>query len=109
MLDLSSRRRAERPWHPGYADDFRLAYSRNLTERLTLDANVRDSGREDLLSDLCSYEYRYGAALLAFSWKLDESWTAGLVGTYTRQEYQISHSDADGRRVGLSLAWRPLQ
>ena len=86
-----------------------FSYSRLLAERLTLDANARLSVREDTQADLRRYQYRYGFSQLALSWKLDESWTASLAGSYTRQEYELSHSEADGRRVGLSLAWRPLQ
>jgi hypothetical protein len=92
-----------------HANTLKMAYSHHLTERLTLDANARLILREDTQADLRRYEYRYGAALLALSWKLDENWTAGLAGNYRRQEYEFSHSDADGSRVGVSLAWRPLQ
>lgn len=92
-----------------HANDLRFAYSRTLTERLTLDATTRVSLREDTQADLRRYQYRYGAALLGLSWKLDESWTLGFAGSYSRQEYELSRSDADGRRVGFSLSWRPLQ
>lgn len=92
-----------------HANDLRLGYSQRLTERLKLDATARVSLREDTQADLRRYEYRYGFAALALSWKLDESWTAGLAGSYTRQEYELFHSNADGRRVGFSLSWRPLQ
>jgi hypothetical protein len=92
-----------------HADDLRIGYSFKLTERLTLDANARASLRQDTAVDLRHYEYRYGAAMLALSWKLDESWTLGVAGNYVRQEYDLFHSDADGQRVGLSLAWRPQQ
>jgi hypothetical protein len=92
-----------------HADDLRLAYAFKLTERLTLDASARASLREDTEVDLRRYEYRYGAAALALSWKLDESWTAGVSGSYVRQEYELFHSDADGNRVGFNVAWRPRQ
>ena len=92
-----------------HADDLRLGYSRNLTERLTLDTSARFSLREDTEVDLRRYQYRYGAATVALSWKLDESWTLGVGGSYVRQEYEFSHDDADGHRLGVSLAWRPQQ
>jgi len=92
-----------------HADDLRLAYSFKLTERLTLDASARASLREDTQVDLRRYEYRYGAALLALSWNLDEAWTVGVAGSYVRQEYEFFHSDADGHRVGFNVAWRPRQ
>jgi hypothetical protein len=90
-----------------HADDLRLAYAFKLTEQLTLDAIARASLREDTEVDLRRYQYRYGAAVLGLSWKLDESWTLGFSGSYVRQEYELYHSGADGRRLGLSLAWRP--
>lgn len=92
-----------------HANSFNFSYSHLLAERLTLDANARVNVREDTQADLRRYQYRYGFAQVALSWKLDESWTASLAGSYTRQEYELSHSDADGRRVGFSLSWRPLQ
>jgi hypothetical protein len=91
------------------ADDLKVAYSRDLTERLTFDTTARVSRREDLLFGFLSNEYRYGAATMALSWKLDESWTLAFAGGYGRQEHELTNARADGRRVGLSLAWRPLQ
>jgi hypothetical protein len=91
------------------ADDLRLAYSRDLTERLKLDTSVRASLREDVLFDLRSNEYRYGAATLALWWRLDQNWTAGLTGIYSHQEYELAIGGAEGRRIGFSLAWMPLQ
>jgi hypothetical protein len=41
--------------------------------------------------------------------KINDSWTLAFAGAYSRQEYELSTDYADGRRVGLSLAWRPLQ
>jgi len=110
-LDLSLSRDVE-PSGRGIlvnADDLRLGYTRELGERLTLDTSARVSRREDFRFDLRSNEYRYAAATLALSWKLDESWTLGFAGVYARQEYQLSAAAADGRRVGFSLAWRPLK
>ncbi len=92
-----------------HAEDLRLGYSLRLTERMALNANVRATLREDTKVDLRRYDYRYGAAALALSWKLDESWTLGFAGIYVRQEYEMSHGDADGRRLGMSLAWQPRQ
>lgn len=92
-----------------HADDLRLAYSLNLTERLSMNASARASRREETDVALRQYEYRYGSAQLAMAFKLDESWTVGLAGTYARQEYESYYSNADGSRIGLSLAWRPPQ
>ena len=92
-----------------HAEDLRLAYTYKLTERLTLDASARASLREDTSVDLRRYDYAYGAAMMALSWKFQESWTLGIAGTYVRQEYELRHDDADARRVGLTLAWRPPQ
>jgi hypothetical protein len=90
-----------------HAEDLRLAYSFRLTERLMLDTSARASVREDTEADLRRYDYRFGVVSLALSWKLDESWTLGVAGSYVRQEYEVRHDDADGHRVGLRLAWRP--
>ncbi len=92
-----------------HAENLRLAYSFKLTEALTLAANVRASLREDTEVDLRQYDYRYGSALLALTWALDESWTLGVAGSYVRQEYELFHSDADGSRLALNVAWRPPQ
>jgi hypothetical protein len=91
------------------ADELRLAYSRDLTERLKLSTSLRASRREDLQFDLRSNEYRYGAATLALSWKIDQNWTAGLAGVYSHQDYELAAVGAEGRRIGFSLAWRPTQ
>jgi hypothetical protein len=91
------------------ADDLRLAFSRNLSERLELDASVRASRREDLQFDLRRNEYRYGAASLGLSWKLDDSWTLGFAGVYAHQDYELAQEGADGHRYGFNLSWRPLQ
>jgi hypothetical protein len=91
------------------ADDLRLAYSRELGERLTLDTSARVSRREDLQFALRSSEYRYAAATLALSWKLDDAWTLGLAGLYARQEFKLTDTSSDGRRFGFTLAWRPWQ
>ncbi|MES1262714.1 MAG: hypothetical protein ABUL69_00035, partial [Peristeroidobacter soli] len=74
---------------------------------LTLDSSARATFREDTAVDLRRYSYRYGAAQLAFGWRCDENWTMSLAGGYVRQEYELRHGDADGRRIGLSIAWRP--
>jgi hypothetical protein len=92
-----------------HANDLRFDYSLALTERLTLNTSARLSNREDTQVDLRRYEYRYGAAVLALNWKLDENWTAGIAGGYTRQEYERSQVTTDGRRIGFSLSWRPRQ
>ncbi|MEO8019359.1 MAG: hypothetical protein ABI769_16230 [Pseudomonadota bacterium] len=110
-LDLSLSRAVE-PSGRGIlvnADDLRLAFSRELTEFLTVDASARISRREDFAFNLERDDYRYAAATVALTWKLDESWTLACTGAYARQEHTLSAYAPDGRRIGFSLAWRPLQ
>ena len=93
-----------------HADDLRFAYSRNLTERLSLDASARASrprGHGGRPAPIRVPVWRRDG------WRCRGSSTragrSALAGTYARQEYEISHSNADGRRIGFSLAWRPQQ
>ncbi len=89
------------------ADDVRLRFSRELTERLSLDTSLRASRRQDI--DLRGgLEYRYGTAAATLSWKLEEAWTLALAGVFSRQEY-ASRDPAEGSRIGLALSWRPAQ
>ena len=91
------------------ADDVRLAFSRELAEHLTFDSSLRVSRRQDLDFFRRRNDYQYEAATVGVSWRLDESWTLGFAGAYARQEHDLSADAADGRRIGFSLAWRPLQ
>jgi hypothetical protein len=90
------------------ADDLRLAYSRQLSERVKLDTSARASIREDLGFNLRSNDYRYATGTLALSFRVDENWTLGVAGSYASQKYQQAIDSADGSRIGVSLSWRPL-
>jgi hypothetical protein len=95
------------------ADDLHVGYSRQLSERLTLDTSARVSRRDDLQFDLRfdprRNEYLYTAGTLALAWKMDDSWTLGFAALYARQEHELDADAADGRRIRMSLEWRPQQ
>jgi len=91
------------------ADDVRAEYSRNLSEKLSLQTSLRLSRRQDFDFTGSRSDYRYGAGALALSWRLDEQWTLAFAGLYSRQEYSNYLDPADGKRFGINLAWRPVQ
>jgi hypothetical protein len=96
------------------ADDLRLRYTRDLTERLALDTALRASRREDLDLGGGGGEYRYATAAATLSWKFEQAWTLSLAGVYSRQEYPSKElasvrDPAEGSRIGVALSWRPPQ
>lgn len=91
------------------ADDLRLAYSRRLTERWSLDLSLRGSRRQAFSFDRRPYDYTYAAAGFSLNYALAESWSVNCAGGYARQDYELSPGPADGQRFGISLTWKPLQ
>lgn len=91
------------------ADDLRFEYSRSLTEKVSLTTGLRLSRRQDLDNLGARTDYRYGVTSLAVSWHLDERWTLSVASLYSRQEYHDYADPADGKRIGMNLAWRPVQ
>ncbi len=89
------------------ADDLNVTYSRQLSEQLSFNATLRASRREDLTFDLRHNDYTYEAAGVALSWQLDQSWSLAGAAGYAHQAYQITPDTAEGKRIGLSLTWRP--
>jgi hypothetical protein len=89
------------------ADDLNASYTRQLTEKVSFNATARASRRKDFTFDLRRNDYTYEAAGLGLSWQIDESWSLGAAAGYAHQAYEITPDTAAGKRIGLSLSWRP--